>query len=80
MHIGPARLLEDNAITTNYDSKKRLCGRFPGLDWDDNKKIEKAVANTEDNENIAKDPWEKNKKLKKEKMCKKCLSKAKKKA
>ena len=47
MHIGPTKLLKDDVVTIDYDSEKKLCGRFQSLDWGDNRKIEKAVAGTE---------------------------------
>lgn len=80
MHIEPTSLLENGVATTNYDLERGLCGGSQGLDWGDNKKIEEAVVDTKDDEDKAKDPWEKNKRLKREKMHKKRLSKAKKKA
>lgn len=77
MHIGPTRLLEDGAAIANYDSERRFCGGFWGLDLDDNKKIEEVVANAKNNKDKTKDPWKKNKRLKKKKIRNKRLSKAK---
>ena len=56
MHIGPTRLLEDSVATPDCDSEERFYGGTQGLDWDDNKKIEEAVADIKDNKNKAKDP------------------------
>ena len=80
MYIGLTRLLENSAVTANYDLEGRLCGRFQDLNCRDDKKIREAMANVKDNKDKVEDPQEKNKRLKKEKMCKKHLSKAEKKA
>lgn len=80
MHIRSTRLLKDDAATASYESEGRLYGRSQGLEQGDNRKIEEAVANTEDNKDEVEDPQKKNKRLKREKMYQKHLSKAKKKA
>lgn len=79
IHIGLTKLFENSSITINYNSKGRLYRKSQSLDWGDDRKIEETVADAEDNENKAKNPWKKNKKQKKEKMRQKHLSKAKKK-
>lgn len=56
MHIRLTRFLENSTPTANYNSKKRLYGGSKGFDWDDNKQIDKAVANAENNKNKAEDP------------------------
>lgn len=68
MHIGPTKLLEDSATIANYDSEGRFCEGSQSLDWDDNRKIEEIVVDAKNNEDEAKDPWKKKKRLKKEKM------------
>lgn len=55
MHIGPTRLLEDNATTDNYDSEGKLYGGSQGLDQSDNRKIEEAIVNVKDNKNKVED-------------------------
>lgn len=55
MYIRPTKLLENGAVTANYDLEGRLCGGSQNLDWGDNKKIEEAVADAKDNKNKAKD-------------------------
>lgn len=71
--------LKNNTAIANYDLKGRLSQGSQELDQDDNKKIEKAVAAVINNKNKAKNPGKKNKRLKKEKIYQKSLSKTKKK-
>lgn len=80
MHIGLTKLSENNAAIADYDLEGRHCRWSQGLDWGNDKKIEEAVANAEDNKDEAEDPGEKNKRLKRVKMRQKRLSKAKKKS
>lgn len=80
MYIRLSRLLEDDIAITNYDSKGRFCEKSQGLNWGDNREIEEALADAEDNKDKAEDSWKKNKRVKREKMCKKRLLKAEKKA
>ena len=80
MHIVPTRLLEDGITTANYDLKGKLCEGSQGLDWGDDKEIIEAVADVKDDKDKVEDPREKNRRLKREKMRQKHLSKANKKA
>lgn len=68
MHIRQNKLLKNGIFTANYNLKKKLCKKFADLDWDNNKKIEKTMAKTKDNEAKAKNFWKKNKKLKNKKI------------
>lgn len=56
MQIGPTKLLKDGAIIADYDLQGRLCGGSQNLDWDDNRRIQEAIANLKDNEDKVKDP------------------------
>lgn len=79
MYIGPTRLLENGAAIANYHLEKKLCKGSQVLNWGNNKEIDETVVDAEDNKNKAENPQKKNIKLKKMKMHKKHLSKAKKK-
>lgn len=80
MHIESTRLLEDDVVITNYDSEERFFGGSQDLNWGDDKEIEKAMTDVKDNKDKVEDPREKNKRMKREKIRQKYLSKAKKKA
>lgn len=56
MHIGLTRLLEDGTTTADYDLKRGLYGGPQSLGWGNNKKIEEAKANVEDNKDEIENP------------------------
>lgn len=79
MHIAPTKLLGNYVVSGNYDLKENLYGKFQGLNWDDNKEIEKTVAVAEKNKDKKEDLPEKNKRLKKRRYTRNVYQKPKKK-
>ncbi len=65
-HIGLTRLLKNSAFHAEFDAEGRLCPESTSLDWNERSKIERAIAADKDEED-EKNPWEKNKQLKREK-------------
>lgn len=76
IYIRPTRLLKDRIPNTEFDADEKLYPRSIGLDWDDSGKIEEAIATDEDDEDEKKDPWKKNRQLKREKQYQKQVVKA----
>lgn len=54
MNIEPIKFLDNGSHTSNYDSKKKIHKNFTGLDRNNNKEIEEAIAKTKDNKIKAK--------------------------
>lgn len=67
MLIRLTRLLEDCLPNAKYDSKKKFRKRCTNVDYDNDGKIEEAMTADNDKEDDKKNPWEKNRQLKKEK-------------
>lgn len=67
MHIGLTKFLEIGPLNVEYDLKKRLYERCANTNWGNNDEIKEVIAANINKDNNKKDPWEKNRRFKKEK-------------
>lgn len=63
MYIGPTWLLEDSALSAEWEADGRLYPRFTSLDWDNNAEIKE----DKDNKDKEEDHWKRSRRLKREK-------------
>lgn len=76
IHIGSTRLLENSALYAEYNLEERLHRRYIGLDWGGSVKHKEALATNNDDKDKVKDPKEKNRQLKREKLYQKPVAAA----
>ena len=67
MYISLTNLSDNRASNADFDTNGRLYQGSNDLDWDNRAKIEEVIIVDKDNKDKEKDPWKKNRQLKRQK-------------